>query len=167
MTLEVQVNCSSVGTCIFQLTDDDMENLAIALHHLESLRLGKSRIFDTCKTTVAALMPISVHCMDLTVLETHFNTLEIVRDLQRVLDRGAGRDDAKCRVSNLPVGGLSVEAQKNIETVVMGLKVILPCLRNLVNRWSILVGCMKQWIDGATLTSPLSLDSSASPFLFT
>ena len=165
MTLEAQVNCSSVGTCIFQLTDDDMENLAIALPHLESLRLGKPCIFDTCKTTVAALMSISVHCLDLT--ETHFNTLEIVRDSQRVLDRGAGRDDAKCRVSNLPVGGLSVEAQKNIETVVMGLKVIFPCLRNLVNRWSILVRCMKQWIDGATLTSPLSLDSSASPFLFT
>ena len=128
--------------CIFQLTDDDMENLAIALPHLESLRLGKSCIFDTCKTTVAALMSISVHCMGLTVLETHFNTLEIVRDLQWVLDRGAGRDDAKCRVSNLPVGGLSVEAQKSIETVVMGLKVIFPCLRNLVNRWSTLVGCM-------------------------
>jgi len=115
-----------------------MENLAIALPHLErGLRLGHPCGFDTCKTTVAALMSISVHCLDLTVLKTHFNTLEIVRDLQRVFDRGAGRDDAKCRVSNLPVGGgLSIEVQENIETVVMGLKVIFPCLRSLVNRWS-------------------------------
>ena len=60
MTLEVQVNCSSVGACIFQLTDDDMENLAIALPHLESLRLGKPCIFDTCKTTVAATT-VKVH----------------------------------------------------------------------------------------------------------
>ena len=60
VTLEVQVNCSSVGACIFQLTDDDMENLAIALPHLESLRLGKPCIFDTCKTTVAATT-VKVH----------------------------------------------------------------------------------------------------------
>ena len=129
VTLEVQLNCFRAGTCIFHLTDDDMENLAIALPRLESLRLGQPCNFHTCKTTVAALMSISVHCLDLTVLEIHFSTLEIVRDLQRVLDRGAGRDDAKCRVSDLPVGGLSFEVQKNIETVVMGFRFIFPCLR--------------------------------------
>ena len=50
-----------------------------------------------------------------------------------MLDRGVGSDDAKCRVSNLPVGELLIEVQ-DIEAVVMGLKVIFPCLRSLVNR---------------------------------
>jgi len=77
----MQVNCSGVETCLFHLTDDDLENLAAALPHLESLRLGQPCNFGSCKTTVAALMSISVHCLDLTVLETHFNTLEIVGDL--------------------------------------------------------------------------------------
>jgi len=87
VTLEVQVHCSSVGACIFQLTDDDIENLAIGPPHLESLRLGQPCSFDTCKATVAAPISISVQCLDLTVLETHFNTLDICRgSLIEVLD---------------------------------------------------------------------------------
>ena len=61
----------STESCTFHLTDDDMENLASALPRLNILRLGEPCCGGSCNTTVASLMSVSVHCLDLEVLETH------------------------------------------------------------------------------------------------
>jgi hypothetical protein len=132
VTLCVHTNCSDRGSCIFRLTDGHAKNLAVALPRLKTLQLGQACRFNSSRTTVASLMSISVRCLDLTVLETHFNTLTIVGDMQRLLDGGSGRDKAKCKVQKLFVGRLPFEVRReDIETVAMGFKVIFPCLMDI------------------------------------
>ena len=109
--------------------DNNMENLVTALPQLESLELGDVCELNSCNTTVTSLLSISLHCLDLTILEVHFNTQTIVSDMRRLLDGGTGRDRAKCQLRNLDVGWLPLEVDgEDIETVAMGFKVIFPCL---------------------------------------
>ena len=137
VTLNVHTTCSNTEGRIFTLTDDDVENLASSLPRLEDLRLGQPCQSTPCNATVASLMSISVHCLDLTVLETHFNTRTIVSDIQRLIDGGAGRDKAKCKLRRLMVGRLSLEVgEEDIDTVAMGFNVIFPCLTNFESRES-------------------------------
>jgi len=127
-TLRVQPDCPGEEVCMFRLTDDDMENLATALPRLEILELGSPCDYDSCNNTVASLLSISVHCLDLTVLETHFNARTIVGDMQRLFDGGIGSDRAKCKLSRLMVS-LPFEVRgKDIRAVMVRLKVIFPCL---------------------------------------
>ena len=111
-----------------------MEDLASALPRLKTLLLGEPYLFGTCNTTVASLLSISVHCPDLTALKTHFNTRTIVSDMQRLLDGGAGRDKAKCKLRGLSVGYSPPRVGgEDLETVVMGFKAIFPHLRFLMD----------------------------------
>jgi len=127
--LYVGTYCDEAERCTFHLTDGDVENLAITLPRLKSLQLGIVCDFNYCRTTVASLMSISVHCPDLTSLETHFNTLTIVDDMKHLHDGGSGRGNAKCKLRNLKVGYLPLEVRgEDIETLVVGFKVIFPCL---------------------------------------
>ena len=106
-----------------------MENLAASLPRLRDLELGGPCQFNSCHTTVASLLSISLHCLDLLTLETHFNTRTIVSDIRRLLDGGAGRDKVKCRLWNLKVGQLPLEVgREDVETVAMGFKAIFPYL---------------------------------------
>ena len=130
--LRVDTYCSMTGGCIFRLTDGDMGNLATALPRLESLQLGRPCCFNSCNTTITSLLSLSVHCLGLMELETHFNTLTIVSDARRLLDEGIGHDKARCMVSDLPVGHLPTTVRENdIGNVAMGLKVIFPRLKYL------------------------------------
>ena len=132
--LNVYTECYGAGGCIFRLTDDDMEDLAASVPHLKTLQLGLPCWLNSCNTTVASLMSISVHCLDLTVLQTHFNTRTIVSDMQRLVSGGIGRDKVKCKLQRMMVRCLPLEvAGEDIETVAMGFKVIFPCLTGL---WS-------------------------------
>ena len=131
-TLRVQTHCSWSGGCTFHLTDDDMENLATVLPRLEILDLGAPCRYDSCNNTVASLLSTSVHCLDLRVLQTHFNTTTIVSDMQRLLDRGTESDTPKCKLSKLTVGSLLLKVHgEDIETVAMGFKVIFPYLKDV------------------------------------
>ena len=117
--------------CLFRLTDGDMENLVTALPRLQSLLLGRPCYHNSCNTTLASLVSISVHCLDLVALETHFNTQTIVGDMKRLLDGGAGRDKAKCKIESLSVWGLPLEIRdEDTETVATGFKDIFPHLKN-------------------------------------
>lgn len=108
-----------------------MEVLAAALPRLETLRLGHPCGLNPCKATVTSLLSISIHCLDLTVLETHFNTLTIIGDMRRLLDGGAGRDEAKCELRSLSVGHLPLEMPgEDMEIVARGFKAIFPYLTN-------------------------------------
>ena len=50
------------GKCKFKLNNDHVTEFAMALTQLESLLLGYPCSENTCLTTVACLLPISVHC---------------------------------------------------------------------------------------------------------
>jgi len=109
-----------------------MENLAAALPRLKHLRLGQPCRSNTCNTTVASLVSISVRCLDLTVLETHFNTLTIVDDVRGLLDGGAGRDQAKCKLRSFSVGNMPLQVRmEDIEIIATGFKAIFPCLADV------------------------------------
>jgi len=80
VALCVHASCSDVDGCVFGLIDDDMEDLAAALPHLKRLQFGPPCRSNSCNTTVASLMLISIHCLYITVLETHFSALGIADD---------------------------------------------------------------------------------------
>lgn len=125
-------NCSGAVSCSFRMTDGNMEDLATALPRLEELHLGEACCSNICKTTIASLMSISVHCLGLTVLEIHFNTRTIVSDVQYLLGGDAERNKAKCKLQSLSTGTTPLEVRgRDVQTVAMGLKVIFPCLTNL------------------------------------
>lgn len=132
--LRVGASCRDAEGCSFRMTDDNVNDLAAALPRLEILELGEPCFSNTCNNTVASLLSISAHCLDLTALKIHFNTLTIVEDIQRMLDGGSGRDKAKCKLKDLNVGCMPLEVrEEDIETVAMGLKAIFPCLTSALS----------------------------------
>lgn len=131
--LQMHTHCSDVGSCVFHLTDRNMEDLTAMLPRLKTLLLGPPCLFNSCKTTVVSLMSTSIQCPDLTVLGTHFNTLTIVSDMRRLLDDGAGRDKVKCKLPSLSVGGLLLGVRgEDIGTVALGFKAIFPYLTDFL-----------------------------------
>ena len=135
VTLGIHADCYNGGSCAFRLTDDNIEDLVAALPGLKSLQLGAPCWINSCDTTVASLLSISVHCPNLTALQAHFSTRTIVSDMQRLLDGGAGRDRAKCKLWRLAVWYLPLEVgEEDIETVVMGFKAIFPRLKKINSR---------------------------------
>ena len=118
-----------------------MESLAAALPRLKYLQLGRPCHSNSCNTTVASLLSISTHCLDLITLETHFNTLTIAEDIQRLLGTDSARDESKCELSLLAVGSIPLGVDGRdiyMETVHRGFEFIFPCLRYFMNyggRW--------------------------------
>ena len=122
--------CDKEGPCLFRLTDDDVENLAITLPSLVSLRLGGVCSTNACRTSVSPLLSISIHCLGLALLEIHFNTQSIVHDIQRLLDEDSGRDKPRCKLQSLLVGCLPLQVcREDARKVAMGLAYIFPCLK--------------------------------------
>lgn len=74
------------GRCTFELNDDNATEIATSLTQLEDLQLGHPCFENTCATTVACLLPISVHCLELQTLQIHINTTNIISDLKNVLE---------------------------------------------------------------------------------
>ena len=127
--LRVQGGCPRGGDCLFHLTEDDLKKLVAALPRLKSLRLGSPCGSDACKITITSLMSISAICPDLEDLQTHFDAQNIARDMQRLIDGGAGRERAGSKLRNLFIGELSLELDsEGAETVAKGLKAIFPHL---------------------------------------
>jgi hypothetical protein len=124
--------CDTVGeSCLFRLSDRDVENLVVTLPSLVSLRLGEVCGFDACATTVSSLLSISIHCLGLTLLETHFDTRSIVSDMKNLLSEGSGHDKPRCKLQSLLVGLLSLPVlAEDVGTVAMGFAHIFPCMKD-------------------------------------
>ena len=134
VVLSMDTYCPEEGGCGFHLTDDDMENLAAAIPRLKILQIGLPCRFNFCNTTVASLLSIYTHCLDLESLEIYFNTLTIVEDMQCLLSMSSGYDKAKCRLWDLVVGYILLGVGKeDIELIMMGFKVIFPCLTDFAD----------------------------------
>jgi len=133
--LNVQVHChGSEGRCTFKLNNDNVAELAMALRRLRSLLLGRACPDNTCATTVACLLPISVYCLDLRELEIHFNTTNIVEDFKNISE-----DPRLQELRSLPKSTLIcldvwktplLNESRSLETVVDGMFDIFPSLQS-------------------------------------
>ena len=138
--VDVQVTgyCLGLTGCISRITDGDIEDLATALPRLTSVKLLRPCGLNSGKTTILSLLSLSIHCLGLHFLEIHFNTRTIIGDIQRLLDGNFGGNKAKCKLWNLVVGEAPLEVdEEDIETIVMGLRLIFPCLKTCsgVGQW--------------------------------
>lgn len=86
--LDIDIRCYDEGherRCAFKLNNDNVAELTIALPQLESLLLGRACSENTCLTTVACLLQISVHCVKLEKFKgVHLNTTNIVEDFKNI-----------------------------------------------------------------------------------
>jgi len=129
--LNVTVACRD-GQCIFKLNNDNVAELAMALPRLKSLLLGYPCDKNTCATTVACLLPISVHCARLQSLEIHLNTTNIVEDLKNISEDPQFqelRSLQKCTLSWLDVHRVPLTLDKSdFGRVARGMVDIFPNL---------------------------------------
>ena len=133
--LRVHVFCPSGddrGQCIFKLNDDNVTELAMVLTQLEFLVLARPCPRNICLTTVACLLPISVHCSKLWKLEIHFNTTNIVDDFRNILEDPRFqqlRSLPKCPLTCLDVYPTPLRLdESDLETVAKGIVDIFPSL---------------------------------------
>lgn len=125
----VHTFCRNEDGYSFRMTDDNLNDLTSALPRLKTLEFGTPCGLNSRETTVATLLSISVHCLDLTALSTHFNTLTTVEDTQRLPDECSRRDKANCKLEDLWVGFMPLETRsKDIEIIATGLKAIFSSL---------------------------------------
>jgi len=129
--LIVPVECCD-DQCVFKLDNDNVAELAMALPRLENLLFGYPCDQNTCATTVACLLPISVLCTWLQSLEIHFNTTNIAGDLESVSEDSRFqelRSLQKCALSCLDVQGIPLTVDESeYETLARGMTVIFPNL---------------------------------------
>ena len=118
--------------CAFKLNNESVTELAMALPQLESLLLGYPCYKNTCVTTIACLLPISVHCVKLRSLEIHFNTTDIVDDLRMISEDPRFQELRllpKCAISRLDVYRIPLALDESeFETVANGMTDIFPYL---------------------------------------
>jgi len=145
--LYIDVHCPSEddeGECIFKLNDDNITELAMALTQLEFLLLGRPCSENTCLTTVACLLPISVHCSKLKKLMIHFNATNIVDDLRNILEDPRFqqlRSLSKCLLKRLYVYRMPLSLdESDFETVAKGMVDIFPSLKGCI-------GFKESWIE--------------------
>jgi len=139
-TLNIRGLCVSPwnGTCAFNLTDRDITHLAIALPRLTDLLLGSVLCGrNTCKTTLRSFMSLSVHCSDLSYLQTHINTGDILRDVETLLGTEDPevrdlRSRGRCGLESLDVGSTPlVLSSSSLELVAKGLLNVFPMLKEI------------------------------------
>ena len=122
------------GQCISKLNDTNVAELAMSLSQLEHLHLGHPCFENTCATTVACLLLISVHCVKLQSLEIHFNTTNIIDDLKNISEDPRFqelRSLPKCTLSRLDVYLLPLALDgPGIEIVASRMIDILPHLKH-------------------------------------
>ena len=85
-------------TCNFGWTDDNIHDLTFALRRLQFLYFQHLCSSNTCKSTVASLVSISVNCLDLGELQIHLNTKNIVSDMNRLIQEGTLDKRPECNV---------------------------------------------------------------------
>ena len=134
----MRIDChdeDDVDRCPFKLNDDDVTRFAMAMPQMEWLYLGYPCSKNTCATTVACLLPISVYCVGLQEMDIHFNTTNIVNDLKNI-----SRDPRfqtlrslpRCSLDYLGVSRMPLAVDSpNFEALVNGMVDIFPSLRNL------------------------------------
>jgi len=101
---------------------------------LESLFFGYPCRDNTCPTTVACLLPISVYCVKLKALRIHFSTVDVVEDFKSISEDPHFRELRslpRCTLAGLGVGEIPlVLDESGVETVAKGMVDIFPSLQS-------------------------------------
>ena len=121
--------------CTFNLTDDDVSQLAMELPGLRELSLGTPCYRSTCWTTVNSLLTLSTHCKGLRGLSIHFNTLNIAQDMRASLQNPLRRNSyppSRCPLPVLDVGRTPLPALGgDVFPILAGLVDIFPELTGI------------------------------------
>ena len=132
--LRVDISCRSGRNyeCAFKLNNHNVAEFAMALPQLRDLLLGRPCSRNTCATTAACLLPISIHCTGLRLLQIHFNTRNIIDDIKNI--RGDPRfqelhSRPRCALSHLTVANTRLGLSgPDLDIVGSGLIDIFPSL---------------------------------------
>ena len=141
--------------CVSKFTDQDVEQLAIALPKLKALTLGGWPCSgDTCPTTVRSLLSLSVHCTKLDHLSIHFRTANLRADMLDLLGYAYSQglqSRPKCPLGALVVGEMFPKlADYDPALISIGMLMIFPSLVKLATRspvWAkvgVMVKCLGQ-----------------------
>ena len=118
--------------CTFKLDNDNVTELAMALTQLETLVLGYPCSENVCATTIACLLPISIHCVNLQVLAIHFNTTDIVGDIKNISDDPQFQEllsRPRCKLPDLYVDDMPLALDEpGFEIVANGMINIFPSM---------------------------------------
>jgi len=135
--VSVVANCDDRGggnRCAFELNNDNVAKFAMALPRLVFFRLGHLCSKNACATTIACLLQISAHCLELKSLAIHFNTRNIVEDFESIsMDPWFEqlRSLPRCPLSRLEVWRMPLTLNEpGFETVVNGVVGIFPSLEH-------------------------------------
>ena len=136
--LDVDVFCydeDGETRCTFMLYNDNIAELAMALPQLRYLTLGHPCSENACPTTVASLLLISVHCVKLEHLEIHFNTANILENLNNISEDPKFRELhslPRCPLSYLGVFAmpLTLDEESEYKTMADGIIDIFPSLEH-------------------------------------
>ena len=133
--LDIRVHCYDEygeGQCAFNLNNNNVTELAMALPQLELLVLGHPCPDNTCATTVGCLLLVSVLCVRLEELQIHFNTTDTVDDLKNMLIDPRFqeiRSLPRCPLTQLDVFETPLDLdESDFETVALGMIDIFPSL---------------------------------------
>ena len=168
--LNIDVFCrdeGGEGRCTFKLNNDNVTELAMALCQLGSLLLGNACPKNTCATTIACLLPISVYCLELRRLEIHFNTTNLVDNFKNISEdprfqelRQLPRSTLICLdVWQMP---LTLNETGSVKTVASGLINIFPSLescKGFKSAWDVLNKRIAESQKNALETSLVSVAS--------
>lgn len=136
--LLVDPGCRQSVSCAFSLTDKDVVQLSAALPRLVMLKFGSPCCKNTCRTTVSCFLALSVHCVDLVVSTIHFNTTNLVNDIQTLSENPDFRDlhslPTRSSLDIISAGNLWFPegiSDEDITTIATGLIDMLPYLYNI------------------------------------
>lgn len=134
--LQIGNGCSP-DRCWFDLTDEDIGQLATRLPGLRKLSLGLVCPHNTCRTTVNSLLILSTHCKGLYELSIHFNTRTLARDMKESFNhplRRSSSPPSRCQLSALDVwlAPLFPEGlEGEVFTILAGLVDTFPSLKKI------------------------------------
>ena len=137
--VEVQINTDCLfHTCSSELTDQDVERLAIALPKLEALTLGGWPCSsDTCPTTIRSLLTLSIHCIQLKFLNIHFRMATLRTDVLDMLGYAYSQglhSKPKCALETLVAQEMQLQLfDYDPALISMGMLMLFPSLTKFVS----------------------------------
>ena len=139
--LQIMTECMFSGPCVSHLTDEDVEQLVIALPKLEAVTLGEWPCdSDTCQTTIRSLLSFSTHCAKLRYLNIHFRTANLRADMLDLLGNRHSRDlysKPKCVLKTLVTKSLPLKlSDYDPGLISIGMLMIFPSLTKFVSESS-------------------------------
>ena len=137
------LSCWELVGCGSSLTNKDVVQLSAALPRLEELSFGGPCFKNTCPATVSCFLALSVHCKGLRKLNIHFNTVNLVNDIQTLSEDPDFRDlyslQTRCPLKYIYAGNLPFPegtSDEDITTIATGLVDVFPSLSGvLFDRW--------------------------------